>query len=85
MMNLKLQNAAQRRFVFFECYVVKLKFQASSFDEISFFLTSLEGCVWSSVTKVDFQVPCLHVGGSREISEVQVRVCYYWQMLFSFT
>ena len=24
MMNLKLQNAAQRRFVFVECYVVKL-------------------------------------------------------------
>ena len=24
MMNLKLQNAAQRRFVVFECYIVKL-------------------------------------------------------------
>ena len=28
--------------------------------------------------KVDFQVLCLQVGGSRKISEVQVRVCYYW-------
>ena len=35
--------------------------------------------------KVDFQVLCLQVGGSRKISEVQVRVCYYWQRLFSFT
>ena len=30
------------------------------------------------MTKVDFQVLCLQVGGSRKISEVQVRVCYYW-------
>ena len=37
------------------------------------------------MTKVDFQVLCLQVGGSRKISEVQVRVCYYWQRLFSFT
>ena len=28
---------------------------------------------------------CLQVGGSRKISEVQVRVRYYWQRLFSFT
>ena len=34
---------------------------------------------------VDFQVLCLQVGGSRKISEVQVRVCYYWRRLFSFT
>ena len=38
--------------------------------------------VW---TKIDFQVLCLQVGGSCKISEVQVRVCYYWQRLFSFT
>ena len=37
------------------------------------------------MTKVDFQVLCLQVGGSHEISEVKVRVCYYWQRLFSFT
>ena len=36
------------------------------------------------MTKVDFQVLCLQVGGGRKISEVQVRVCYYWQRLFSF-
>ena len=30
-------------------------------------------------------VLCLQVDGSRKISEVQVRVCYYWQRLFSFT
>ena len=35
------------------------------------------------MTKVDFQVLCLHVGGSRKIFEVQVKVCYYWQRLFS--
>ena len=33
--------------------------------------------------KVDFQVLCLQVGGSRTISEVQVRVCY-WQRSVSF-
>ena len=37
------------------------------------------------MAKVDFQVLCLQVGGSRKISEVQVRVSYYWQRLFSFT
>ena len=37
------------------------------------------------MTKVEFQVLCLQVGGSRKISEVQARVCYYWQRLFSFT
>ena len=43
----------------------------------------LEGCVLT-VTKVDFQVLCLQVGGGRKISEVQVRVCYNWQWVFSF-
>ena len=38
-----------------------------------------------SVTKVDFQVLCLQVGGGRKTSEVQVRVCYNWQWLFSLT
>ena len=52
---------------------------------LKFFPTSLKCCVYSSVTKIDFQVLCLQVGGSRKISEVQVRVCYYWQRLFSFT
>ena len=37
------------------------------------------------MTKVDFQVLCLQVRGSRKISEVQVRVCHYWYRLFSFT
>ena len=37
------------------------------------------------MTKVDFQLLCLQVGGGRKISEVQVRVCYNWQRLFSFT
>ena len=37
------------------------------------------------MTKVDFEVLCLQVRGSREISEVQVRVCYYRERLFSFT
>ena len=37
------------------------------------------------MTKVNSQVRCLQVGGGRKISEVQVGVCYYWQMLFSFT
>ena len=60
------------------------KFQASSFDELSF-SHELDCSVQSSVTKVDFQVLCLQVGGSRKISEVQVRVRYYWQRLFSFT
>ena len=37
------------------------------------------------MTKVVFQVLCFQVGGGRKIAEVQVRVCYYWQRLFSFT
>ena len=140
LINLKLQTAAQRRFVFVECCVVKLlscvpwlsrtfstfsdhswviwlghvyisarvrrfasvteiikyveklqlfaclvfcrtlcetvyKFQASCFDELSFFPRA-EG---------RFYVLCLPVGGGRKISEFQVTVCYYWQSLFSFT
>ena len=42
------------------------------------FSHELKCCVLSIVTKVEFQVLCLQVGGSRKISEVQVRVCYYW-------
>ena len=34
---------------------------------------------------VDFHVLCLQVVGGRKISEVQVRVCYYWHSLLSFT
>ena len=30
------------------------------------------------MTKVDFQVLCLQAGGGRKISEVQLRVYYYW-------
>ena len=33
------------------------------------------------MTKVDFQVLCLQVGGGRKISEVQVRVCYNWKII----
>ena len=39
----------------------------------------LECCV----TKVNFQVQWLQVGGGRKISEVSVRVCCNWQRLFS--
>ena len=118
------------------------KFQASSFDKLSFFPQA--GVLWlqSSVMKVDFQIPCLQDDGSHKgdatqddvqqrflvflalqhccnivlksynnhcsniatlccaknhhcesshvtyhlkIPEVQVRVCHYWQRLFSFT
>ena len=34
---------------------------------------------------VDFQGLSLQVVGGRKISEVQVRVCYYWHGLLSFT
>ena len=49
-------------------------------DELSFLPRA---GVFVTVTKVDFQVVCLQVGGGRMISEVQGRVCYHWQRLFS--
>ena len=59
-------------------FIVLYKFQARSFDELCLFPTSWTA-VFSRVTKATgFQVLCLQVGGSHKISEVQVRVCYYW-------
>ena len=52
------------------------KFKVSFFGDLSFFLRAGVLCQ-SSMTKVDFQVLCLQVGGSRKISVVQVRVCYF--------
>ena len=53
------------------------KFQESSFDELSFFARAVLLCL-VKCDKGRFQVLCLQVGESRKISEVQVRVCYYW-------
>ena len=57
---------------------------AAQRQEISLRVLKNISRVSAPVTKVDFQVLCLQVGEGRKISEVQVRVCYCLQRLFSF-
>ena len=59
MMNIKLQNAAQRRFVFFECYVVKMLLCVACFSRT--FSTFLDHS-WIITVKA-----CLHFSMSQQI------------------